>query len=259
MAYQTDLRHHHALVTGGGSGIGRAIAGRLNDAGARVSIAGRRLRLLQDVQRELGLQGDCFALDVSDETAVKDLATEISDRGDRVTLLLNNAGFVKSAAFAKTSSEALREHLAVNLNGVFYCCQAFLPAMLEQDGPCRIVNIVSTAGLKAYAYVSAYVTAKHAVIGLTRALALETVRSQVTVNAVCPGFTDTELLRRSVREVQQKTTQSESQILQSFTRNNPQQRLVSAMEVAQSVLWLVADESSAITGQSIVVAGGEIM
>ena len=175
-----------------------------------------------------------------------------------VQILVNNAGVARSAPFHKTDSALWQAMLAVNLTGTYLCCRAALPGMLEA-GFGRIVNVASTAGLTGYAYVTAYCAAKHGVIGLTRALALETARSAVTVNAVCPGYTDTDMVHQAVANIVAKTGKSEEQARAALTERNPQQRLVRPEEVANAVLWLCLPGSEAVTGQSISVSGGEVM
>jgi NAD(P)-dependent dehydrogenase (short-subunit alcohol dehydrogenase family) len=195
--------------------------------------------------------------DVVDASQVRDALAAARERAGPVTLLVNNAGQAESAPFAKTSLELWQRMLAVNLTGSFLCAQAVLPDML-QAGWGRIVNVASTAGLKGYAYVTAYSAAKHGVIGLTRSLALELAKKGITVNAVCPGYTDTDILRDSIANVVAKTGRSTDDARAEFAAGNPQGRIVSPHEVADAVRWLCGDGASSITGQSISVSGGEV-
>lgn len=244
------------MVTGGGTGIGAAVAAALAAAGARVTLAGRREAPLKATAQAIGAIG-VVSLDVTDAAAVADGFSAAVSRAGPVAILVNNAGAAESAPFERTDASLLRRMLAVNLEGAFNCIHAVLPAMREA-GTGRIVTVASTAGLKGYAYVSAYCAAKHAVIGLTRALALETARTGITVNAVCPGFTDTDLVRDSVARVAAETGRATAEVEKSFASVNPLGRLVAPEEVADAVAWLVGDAASAITGQAVAVAGGEV-
>ena len=241
-----------AVVTGGGRGIGRAIAAELSRRHWHVTVIGRTQSVLEEAV-SAGDAAACHACDVTDAAA---LTRTLQDLGP-LDALVNNAGGAETAPFARTDEALLRRMLALNVESVFAATRAVLPAMIER-GHGRIVSVASTAGLKGYAYVSAYVAAKHAVVGLTRALALETARTGVTVNAVCPGFADTDLVRDSVANIVAKTGRSEEEALASMTKTNPQGRLVAPAEVADAVAWLCGPGASAITGQAIAVAGGEV-
>ena len=247
----------HVLITGGGTGIGSAIAARLSEMGARVTVVGRRPKPLQEVANSLN-EAQAVPFDVTDEAAVEEGLTTATEHFGPVDILINNAGAADSSPFARTTSDAWHATLEVNLTGAFLVSRAVLPGMVER-GWGRIVSIASTAGLKGYAYVAAYCAAKHGVIGMTRSLALEVAPKGVTVNSVCPGYTETELLSESLANIVDKTGASEDEARAQLLESNPQGRFVSPVEVAEAAAWLVSSNAGAITGQAIVVAGGEVM
>ncbi len=248
-----SLENRHALITGGSTGIGLAITKALANAGARVTIASRNSERVEAVAADLeGVTG--VALDV---TSAGQIAA-VFDAAGPIDILVNNAGIALAAPFHKTTMEQWSNVMAVNLAGVFMCTQAALPSMRERDSG-RIVNIASTAGLKAYAYTAAYTASKHGVIGMTRSLALELAETGITANCVCPGFTATEMASEAVTNIAGKTERSEEEALAELVKHNPQKRLIAPEEVADVVLWLCQDSSRSINGQSIAVAGGEIM
>jgi NAD(P)-dependent dehydrogenase (short-subunit alcohol dehydrogenase family) len=252
------LKGRHALVTGAARGIGAAIARTLAGEGATLTLLGRRRETLAALARELpGAHGFVVA-DIADPAQVQAAFAEARAARGPITVLVNNAGQAESAPFARTSLELWQRMLGVNLTGSFLCAQAALPDMLAA-GQGRIVNVASTAAQKGYAYVSAYVAAKHGVLGLTRSLALEVARKGITVNAVCPGYTETDILRESIANVVAKTGRSEEEARAGFASGNPQQRIVQPQEVADAVRWLCGDGAAAITGQAISVSGGEVM
>lgn len=251
------LAGRHAVITGGGRGIGAAIAARLAAEGVRLSLLGRHRVTLAARAASLS-EARAIVCDVSDEAAVCAAFTEAERAFGPVTILVNNAGAAESAPFLRTSQELLRRMLDVNLIGTFLCCRRALPGMLEA-GFGRIVNIASIAGLKGAAYVAAYCAAKHGVVGLTRALALETAARGITVNAVCPGYTETDMVRQAIATIVAKTGRSEAEAAAELVRNNPQGRLVRPEEVAAAVLWLCAPGAESVTGQAIALAGGEVM
>lgn len=256
---QEKLQGRHALVTGGGKGIGLAIAQALLSEGATVTLAGRSEATLQEAAASLAnAKVQYVVMDVSDVKSVQAAFQLAQTRDGRIDILINNAGQASSASFLKTDARLWQSMLDANLNGSFICMQQALPAMLEA-GWGRIVNVVSTAGLKGYAYVSAYCAAKHGVIGLTRAVALEFAAKGVTVNAVCPGYTETDIVKDAIANIVAKTGRTEEQAKAELAAGNPQKRLVQPQEVADAVLWLCMDGASAVNGQSIAVAGGEVM
>jgi 3-hydroxybutyrate dehydrogenase len=247
-------RSLHALVTGGGRGIGREVAWRLAEAGATVTVLGRD-RATLDQAVAAGAAHFAVVADVADQAAINAAVAEAARQP--IDILIANAGIAESAPFAKSDAVLFRRMMDVNFMGVVHSIQAVLPSMRERRHG-RIVAIASTAGLKGYAYVSAYAAAKHAVIGLVRSLALELAATPVTVNAVCPGFTETDLVAGSIDNIMKRTGRSHEQAVAELAKHNPQGRLVSPAEVADAVLWLCGDGASAITGQAIAVAGGEV-
>jgi NAD(P)-dependent dehydrogenase (short-subunit alcohol dehydrogenase family) len=245
----------HALVTGGGRGIGRAIAAALSQAGVTVTILGRN-RAVLDEAVAAGAAHFAAVADVADQAAVQAAISEAAAR-QPIDILIANAGAAESAPFGRSDAALFQRMMDVNFFGVVHAAQAVLPGMVERRRG-RIVAVASTAGLKGYAYVSAYSAAKHAVIGLVRSLALETAKSGVTVNAVCPGFTETDLLEGSIDNIMRKTGRSRERAVAELSKHNPQARLVTPSEVADAVLWLCGEGAGAITGQAVAVAGGEV-
>ena len=250
------LANKHAVVTGGGRGIGAAIAIALAQQGASLTLMGRdRPRLEKHAQM---LSAHALTVDIANAESVEAaFACAQADVGP-IDILVNNAGGVISAPFMRTDLAVWTQMLNVNLTGTYLCCRQVLAGMLER-GFGRIVNVASTAGLTGYAYVTAYCAAKHGVVGLTRALAMETAHSNVTVNAVCPGYTATDIVDEALATIVRKTGKTTDEARAAIVSRNPQQRLVRPEEVANATLWLCMPGSEAITGQAIAVAGGELM
>lgn len=251
------LKDIHAIVTGGGSGIGAAIARALAAEGSRLTLIGRRRGPLEETAASLPTAYVATA-DVTDRDAVDAALSAARAAHGPIGILVNNAGIAPSAPFSRVTVEAWRETMAVNLDALFHCTQSALPDLLAAPAG-RIVTVASTAGVKGYGYTAPYVASKHGAIGLTRALASEYATTALTVNAVCPGFTDTAIVESAVARLQDRTGRSADQAAAEFTRFNPQKRLIEPSEVADAVIWLCLASSKSITGQAVVVAGGEVM
>ena len=262
MRSEDYLRGRHAIVTGGGRGIGAAIAQELAARGANLSLMGRDMDRLHETAEAIRNQCDSRVethhVEVTDLDSVKRaFAVAVKPLG-RVYILVNNAGQAQAKSFPEMDSALWYRMLDANLTSVFYCTQQVLGAMAKA-GEGRVVNIASTAGLKGARKISAYCAAKHGVVGLTRSLALEYAKSGVTINAVCPGYTESEMFDRAVEELVKSMGKTEAEARAMLTRPNPQRRIVKAEEVADAVAWLCSPGASSITGQAIAVAGGEVM
>ncbi len=240
-----------ALITGGGRGIGRAIALTFAQHGARVAVAARTRAQVESVAQEIN--GDALVCDVSNPENVKEIFADI-----KPDILVNNAGIAESATLVNTTDELWQRHLSINLSVTFYCTRAALPAMLEKRWG-RIINIASIAAKTGAPYITAYAASKHGVLGLTRALAMEVAASGITVNAICPGYVDTDMVSRGVEQITAKTGRSAEEALEILKRMSPQNRLVSAEEVASMALLLASDEGRGITGQGINIDGGSVL
>ena len=250
------LSGRHALVTGGGRGIGRAVAAALSSAGATVTVLGRQQAALDDAVAS-GHAAGMIVADVTDAAAIEAGVKAAEAARGPFDILVANAGAAETAPFGKTDPEQFRRLFELNVLGIVNCAQILLPGMVARKSG-RIVAVASTAGLKGYGYVSAYVTSKHAVVGLVRSLAVETAKTGVTVNAVCPSFTDTDLVRESVAAITKKTGRSEQDVVAQYVKDVPMARLIKPEEVAAAVVYLCSAEASAVTGTAMTVAGGEI-
>ena len=244
----------HALVTGASRGIGAAIATAFSAHGASVSLMVRDKARARAVTDALTGPVAIVIADLTDRAAVNAASAEAAERLGAVDILVNNAGFTESAPFLKTGPEVFERMIAVHLMGAVHATQAVLPSMIER-GQGHVINVASTAGLRGETYVSAYVAAKHALVGLTRALALEVKKKGVAVNAVCPGYTDTELVREAVARIADRSRMSEDEVLRTILAGAGQSRLVTTEEVADAVIALCSTPSGALTGQTVVIDG----
>ena len=250
------LMGKHAAVTGGARGIGAAVTRTLVVHGAKITMFGRRGAPPAELTENQHLH--YVQADVCEPESLLRAFDSARAGFGPIHILVNSAGQGRSAPFLKTDFALWRSMMQVNLDGIFHCIHAVLPGMLNA-GWGRIVNVASTAGLTGYGYVSAYCAAKHAVVGLTRSLALEVATKGITVNAVCPGYTETEMLEWTIDAIVAKTGRTAQQARAELSERNPQRRMVQPEEVANAVAWLCLPGSEAITGQSLAIAGGEVM
>jgi 3-hydroxybutyrate dehydrogenase len=250
------LANTHAFVSGGGRGIGRAVAAALARTGAAVTVIGRTEAPLRAAVAA-GDAAGCAVADVTDPAEVKRQIIAAEAARGPIAILINNAGSAVTGPFGKADPSAFRAMWDVHVMGAVYATQAVLPGMIAR-GFGRVVNVASTAGLRGYPYATAYCAAKHALVGLTRALAAESAARGVTVNAVCPGYTDTDLVRDSISRVAAKTGRAQAEVLAEYERDTPIGRLIQPEEVAAAVLYLCSPEAAAVTGTTLAIAGGEM-
>lgn len=250
----SGLSGQHALVTGANRGIGAAIVRALSSEGANVTMMVREATRAQAVAASLAGPHATVVADVTDRVAVRAACVEAASQFGPVNILVNNAGFTDTAPFLRTEPDLFERMIAIHLLGAVHTMQAVLPAMIER-GRGHVINMASTAGLRGEAYVSAYVAAKHALVGLTRSVAVEMARRGIAVNAVCPGYTETDLVNDAVARVAAKTGKSEADALRSILASAGQSRLVSPDEVAAAVITLCSAPADAQSGQTVVVDG----
>ncbi len=259
---ETVLRGKHAVVTGASRGIGAAIASALARRGADVTLMSRNEARLREqaatLKKAFNGKAQAVAVDLAQADQIAAAFARAADTFGPPHILVNNAGIATAAPIHRTELADWNRVMDINVTGPFLCIRAIVKQMTKGDYG-RIVNVASTAGLTGYAYVAAYCAAKHGLIGLTRALARELAQTSVTVNAVCPGYTDTEIVAEAVGNIVAKTGRTQEQALRELTAHNPQGRLIRPDEVAEAVGWLCLPSSASINGQSIVVAGGELM
>ena len=254
------MKGRTAVITGGGRGVGAAVAARLAKAGAAVLVAARTASQVQDVAARLRADGHVVhaeTCDVGDQTSIERLAAAAAERLGRFDILVNNAGVATAAAVHKTSLDEWNRMLATNATGAFLCLKAFLPGMLERHWG-RVVNVASVAGLWADRYMAAYAASKHALMGLTRAAAAETAPHGVTVNAVCPGYLATDMTQETLDRIAKATGRTEAQALEALLQMTRQKRLIEADEVAAAVEYLCTEAARGINGEALVIDGGDL-
>lgn len=257
------LENRIALITGGGRGIGRAIAFAFARDGAELTLAARTATQVEQVASEItaetGVKTFPVICDVSDLSSIQNLFVKVIEFfGRGPDILVNNAGIAESAPLTRTDDDLWQRHIAINLSGTFYCTRAALPSMLER-GWGRVINVASIAGKTGAPYIAAYAASKHGVLGLTRSVALEVATKGITVNAICPGYVDTEMTSQGIANITAKTGRSASEALETILKMSPQQRLVTAEEVAALALLLASEEGRSINGQAINVDGGTVL
>ena len=245
-----------ALVTGGGRGIGQAIAARLGQGGARVVVAGRTQTEIDAVAKETG--GVALRVDLGERADISRALKVLADEVGRVDILVNNAGIAASAPYDRTTDEVWDRTFQINVHAAFALTRALVPAMVKA-GFGRVINVASNAGRMGYAYTTAYCAAKHAMVGMTRALAAEIARTPVTVNAVCPGWVETRMVEEATSRIAGKTGRSQDDARATLAAMSPQNRLMEANEVAHLVASLCAVEARGIHGQAIPIDGGQVM
>jgi NAD(P)-dependent dehydrogenase (short-subunit alcohol dehydrogenase family) len=262
MNVASSLRGKHVIVTGGGHGIGAAISWELASHGASLTLMGRNIGLLEGqaarLRTELGAEAVSIHCDITEAASVQQAFPKARETFGNPYALVNNAGQAAGAAFLATDLELWNRMISVNLTGAYLCTREVLPDMLRTHCG-RIINISSTAGLKGYSHVAAYCASKHGLIGLTRSLAAEVAQSGVTVNAICPGYTEGDMTDRTIEELSVNSGRSEQEARDMIIRSIPRKELIQPAEIADAVTWLCGDAATAITGQAIAVAGGEVV